>query len=334
MIGPDVRLEARAMHARMVEPTSPMEEGARRDGRGRRAFLAALGAAAVSAALRDASAQAREPLLRAIPASGERLPVIGVGTWITFNVGAAPAARARLVPVLQHFFDRGGAMIDSSPMYGTSEAVIGELLTKTTHRAKAFAATKVWTYGKSAGIRQLESSRALWGVSSFDLVQIHNMLDWETHVETLQTWKAAGRLRYIGITTSHGRRHAELERALTRAKFDFVQFTYSLYDRDAERRLLPLAAERGIAVVANRPFDGGAMFDAVKGRTLPEWSREFDCTNWAQFFLKFIVSHPAVTVAIPATSKPEHMVENMGALYGRLPEPDLRQRMARHFAAL
>ena len=160
------------------------------------------------------------------------------------------------------------------------------------------------------------------------------MLDWETHVETLEAWKAAGRLRYIGITTSHGRRHDELERALTRKSFDFVQFTYSLYDREAERRLLPLAAELGIAVVVNRPFDGGAMFDAVRRRPLPEWAREFDCANWAQFFLKFIVSHPAVTVAIPATSRVDHMQENMGALYGRLPEPALRERMARHFASL
>jgi len=310
------------------------DEGQARSLAGRRAFLEALAAAGLCIAFPRVQAQPREPILKAVPGSGERLPAIGVGTWITFNVGSAPAARARLVPVLQGFFDAGGAMIDSSPMYGTSEAVIGDLLAKTTHPRPPFAATKVWTYGKAAGVRQLEASLALWGVPRFDLVHVHNMLDWETHVETLQAWKAAGRLRYAGITTSHGRRHPELERALVRAKFDFVQFTYSLYDRDAERRLLPLAAERGIAVVANRPFDGGAMFDAVKGRPLPEWAREFDCANWAQFFLKFIVSHPAVTAAIPATSRAEHMAENMGALYGRLPTPELRERMARHFAAL
>jgi len=225
-------------------------------------------------------------------------------------------------------------MIDSSPMYGTSEAVIGDLLTRAPRRQRLFAATKVWTYGKSAGERQMESSRRLWGVPKFDLIHVHNMLDWEAHVETLQAWKAAGRVRYIGITTSHGRRHDEMERALTRAPFDFVQFTYSLYDRDAEKRLLPIAAERRIAVVANRPFDGGAMFDAVKGRPLPPWAREFDCENWAQYFLKFIVSHPAVTVAIPATSSAGHMDENMGALYGRLPSPELRRRMAQHFESL
>ena len=260
--------------------------------------------------------------------------MIGLGTWITFNVGTAPSARAPLVPVVQTFFERGGAMIDSSPMYGTSEAVIGDLLTRAPRRQRLFAATKVWTYGRSAGERQLESSRRLWGVPKFDLIHIHNMLDWEAHIETLQAWKAAGRVRYVGITTSHGRRHDEMERALTRAPFDFVQFTYSLYDRDAEKRLLPLAAERRIAVVANRPFDGGAMFDAVKGKPLPPWVREFDCANWAQYFLKFIVSHPAVTVAIPATSKADHAAENMGALYGRLPSPELRRRMAQHFESL
>ena len=306
----------------------PMRSWTRRD------FLGALAAASVATAAPPARAQPRDAILRPIPATGELLPAIGVGTWITFNAGTAPAARAPLLPVMQTFFERGGTMIDSSPMYGTSEAVIGDLLKRTPRRQQAFAATKVWTYGKAAGERQMEHSRELWGVPKFDLIHIHNMLDWETHVETLQAWKAAGRVRYLGITTSHGRRHGELEKALTKAPFDFVQFTYSLYDREAERRLLPLAAERRIAVVVNRPFDGGAMFDAVKGRPLPAWAREFDCANWAQFFLKYIVAHPAVTVAIPATSKVEHMAENMGALYGRLPDPEMRGRMARHYASL
>ena len=300
----------------------------------RRRFLAALAAAPVPAWMPPAAAQPPAPLRRAIPATGEELPVIGVGSWITFNVGAAAAARAPLFPVMQTFFERRGAMIDSSPMYGTSEAVIGDLLARVPRRQRLFAATKVWTYGRSAGERQMESSRQLWGVPRFDLVQIHNMLDWETHLETLRAWKAAGRVRYIGITTSHGRRHEEMERALTREQFDFVQFTYSLYDREAERRLLPLAAERRIAVIANRPFDGGDMFNAVKGKPLPPWAGEFDCANWAQYFLKFIVSHPAVTVAIPATSKVAHMAENMGALQGRLPGPEIRRRMAQHFESL
>lgn len=300
----------------------------------RRRFLRMLAAIGLPASSLPTLAQPREPIMRPIPATGERLPVIGVGTWITFNVGSASAARAPLVPVMQTFFDRGGAMIDSSPMYGTSEGVIGDLLTKTSRPQRPFTATKVWTYGKAAGERQMESSQQLWRVPKFDLVHIHNMLDWETHVETLRAWKAAGRLRYIGITTSHGRRHGELEKALTKVSFDFVQFTYSLYDRDVEKRLLPLAAERKIAVIANRPFDGGDMFNTVKGKPLPAWAREIDCENWAQYFLKFIVSHPAVTCAIPATSKANHMAENMGALYGRLPDAELRQRMAQHFESL
>lgn len=305
-----------------------------RPGWNRRRFLAALAASGVPAWALPAAAQPPAPIARAIPATGEELPVIGVGSWLTFNVGAAAAARAPLAPVLQAFFDRGGAVIDSSPMYGTSEAVIGDLLSRVARRPRLFAATKVWTYGRSAGERQLESSRRQWGVPRFDLVQIHNMLDWEAHLETLRAWKAAGRVRYVGITTSHGRRHDEMESALMREAFDFVQFTYSLYDRDAEKRLLPLAAERRIAVVANRPFDGGDLFNAVKGRPLPPWARDIDCANWAQYFLKFIVSHPAVTVAIPATSKAAHMAENMGALHGRLPDPELRRRMAQHFDSL
>jgi diketogulonate reductase-like aldo/keto reductase len=275
-------------------------------------------------------AQERKPITRPIPATGERLPAIGVGTWITFSV----TSQAPLVPVLQSFFDRGGAIIDSSPMYGRSEAVIGRLLEQTTKRERLFSATKIWTFGKALGRRQFEQSKKLWGVDSFDLLQIHNMLQWETHLETLKELKAARALRYIGITTSHGRRHDELERALTRERFDFVQVTYSLADRSVEERLLPVAAERGIAVVANRPFDGGNLFSVVKGKPLPAWAHEFDCENWAQFFLKFIVSHPAVTCAIPATSSRAHMSENMGALYGRLPDTQLRARMVKHLELL
>ena len=300
----------------------------------RRRFLGAVAATGLPAWSQPTSAQSRDPITRAIPSTGERLPVIGIGTWITFNVGSASAARAPLVPVMQTFFDRGGAMIDSSPMYGTSEAVIGDLLTKTSRQQGPFCATKVWTYGRSAGERQLESSLQLWRVPRFDLVHVHNMLDWETHLETLRAWKAAGRLRYIGITTSHGRRHAEMERALTKVPFDFVQFTYSLHDREVEKRLLPLAAERKIAVIANRPFDGGDMFNRVKDKPLPGWAPAIDCENWAQYFLKFIVSHPAVTCAIPATSKASHAAENMGALYGRLPDTEMRNRMARHFDSI
>ena len=270
---------------------------------------------------------------KAIPASGETLPVIGMGSWLTFDVGSNKSARARCVKILQAFFDRGGAMVDSSPMYGSSQRVIGHCLAQIPRHPSLFSTTKVWVIGKPLGILQMETSRELWGVPRFDLMQIHNMLNWRTHLETLKEWKAEGRIRYIGITTSHGRRHAKLEQALLDEAFDFVQLTYNLVDREAEQRLLPLAAERGIAVIINRPFQGGALFDLVKDKPLPAWATEFDCENWAQYFLKFIVSHPAVNCAIPATSQVAHMQENMGAAYGALPDKAMRARMLRYFAA-
>ena len=303
----------------------------------RRRFLATLGAAAAQAWPEFVTAQAGTPIIaqggapitRPIPSTGEQLPAVGLGTWLTFNVKPEPAPEAPLAPVLQTFFERGGAMVDSSPMYGLSEDVIGDLL-KRTGRERLFSATKIWTVSKTLGRWQLERSRKLWGVPRFDLVHIHNMLDWRTHVETLKEMKAAGAVRYIGITTSHGARHDEMEHALTHERFDFVQFTYNLSDRRVEERLLPLAAERGIAVVINRPFDGGSLFSLVGKNPRPEWARQFDCDNWAQFFLKFVVSHPSVTCAIPATSKVEHLRQNIGALYGRLPDAALRTRMVKH----
>ena len=258
---------------------------------------------------------------------------LGVGSWITFNVPSDSAAAASLLPVLRSFFERGGAMIDSSPMYGYSETIIGTMLRQMPH-PRLFSATKIWTMGKALGQLQFERSLQLWGVPSLDLVHIHNLLDWETHLPTLKALKAAGRVRYIGVTTSEGAKHDEMERALKRERFDFVQFTYNFADRRVEERLLPLAAERGCAVVINRPFDGGHLFPLVHGQSLPPWAREFDCENWAQFFLKFVVSHPNVTCAIPATSKVEHLKENIGALYGRLPDTAMRTRMAGHFESL
>jgi diketogulonate reductase-like aldo/keto reductase len=271
-------------------------------------------------------------ITKAIPASGELLPVIGMGSWQTFDVGSDSTDRARCVKILQTFFNRGGGMIDSSPMYDSSQEVIGHCLSQLQAHPGLFAATKVWILGQSFGIRQMEKSQALWGLPRFDVMQIHNMLHWRTHLETLKEWKAAGRIRYIGITTSHGRRHAKLEKALLEEEFDFVQFTYNVLDREAEQRLLPLAAERGIAVIINRPFQKGALFDLVKEKPLPAWAAEFDCVNWAQFFLKFIVSHPAVTCAIPATSQVAHMQENMGAAYGTLPDESMRARMLKYFS--
>jgi diketogulonate reductase-like aldo/keto reductase len=271
---------------------------------------------------------------RPIPATGESLPVIGMGSWLTFDVGDDSRARAVRRQVLETFFKRGGAVIDSSPMYGSSEAVIGDGLNRIHDKQALFAATKVWIHGRRPGIAQMDGSRELWGVERFDLMQIHNMLDWETHLDTLAAMKAEGRLRYIGITTSHGRRHEALEQALKSEPFDFVQFTYNLVDREAERRLLPLAAERGMAVIINRPFRGGSLLHQLRNKPLPDWASAIDCASWAQFCLKFIVSHPAVTCAIPATSRVDHMEENMGALRGRLPDERTRQRMIAYIESL
>ncbi len=302
----------------------------------RRAFLQRLGGLGAALLLRSGAAfpDVRPAITKAIPSTGERLPVIGMGSWITFDVGNDTHARAERAKVLQAFFDHGGALIDSSPMYGSSEEVIGDCLKRIKNKDALFAATKVWTIGKWLGIQQMEASQRLWGTARFDLMQIHNMLNWETHLETLKEWKAAGRVRYIGITTSHGRRHEALAKAMAKEPFDFVQFTYNLEDREVEQRLLPLAVERGMAVVINRPFQRGDLFDRVRGKPLPPWAAEFDCRNWAQFFLKFIVSHPAVTCVIPATSKVEHMVENMGAGFGRLPDAGARRRMVNYFEVL
>lgn len=275
------------------------------------------------------------PLLkRAIPASGEQIPVVGMGSWITFNVGPITKLRDARVKVLQAFFDHGGGMVDSSPMYGSSEEVIGYCLERIDNDQALFAATKVWTVSKARGIGQMETSEKLWGVKPFNLLQIHNLLDWDAHMETLKDWKAAGRVRYVGMTTSHGRRHDEFAALMKSQPLDFVQFTYNMLDREAEERLLPLAADQGLGVIINRPFRRGGLFDHVKGHALPEWASEFDCANWAQFFLKFIVSHPAVTCAIPATSRVDHMIENMGALKGRLPDENMRRRMVAYVQGL
>ena len=302
----------------------------------RRAFLASMAALGVAVQLDCGrqSAASRPVLTKPIPATGERLPVIGMGSWLTFDVGDSKKLRAERLEVLQAFFDAGGAVIDSSPMYGSSEAVIGYCLGRIANTQALFSATKVWTLFRSRGIRQMEASQDLWGAERFDLIQIHNLLDWKTHLETLTDWKAQGRVRYIGVTTSHGRRHTALEKVMAGQPVDFVQFTYNILDREAERRLLPLAAERGLAVIINRPFRQGALFDYFERRPLPDWAGEFDCANWAQFFLKFIVSHPAVSCAIPATTRVDHMRENMGAAAGRLPDPEMRARMIRYVSGL
>jgi aryl-alcohol dehydrogenase-like predicted oxidoreductase len=302
----------------------------------RRDFLGRLAALGIAATLapRRATASAGPLLTRPIPATGERVPVIGMGSWITFNVGDDQDLRDERVEVLRRFFARGGAVIDSSPMYGSSEEVIGHCLARIPDRGPLFSATKVWTPLQMFGPGQMADSRELWGIERFDLMQIHNLLNWESHLETLLADKAAGRIRYIGITTSHGRRHDEFAQAMAEQPLDFVQFTYNIVDREAERRLLPLAAERGLAVLVNRPFRRGQLFDRFGRHPLPAWAADFEAANWAQFFLKFIVSHPAVTCAIPATSRVDHMEENMGALHGRLPDAAMRARMIDYVGSL
>lgn len=270
---------------------------------------------------------------RKIPASGEKIPAIGMGTWQTFDIGDDPAAMAQLADVIAVFFEQGGRLIDSSPMYGRSEAVVGELLRLTGNRQNVFAATKVWTNGRQNGIEQMNNSLERMDVDVIDLMQIHNLRDWQVHLPVLQEWKKMGRLRYLGITTSHGRFHDGLAEIMRTIDLDFVQFTYNLDDRIAEQRLLPIAKERGIATLINRPFQGGYLFRRMKGTSLPEYSKEIGCTSWAQFFLKWIVSHPAVTCAIPATSKVHHMRDNMQAGFGTLPDGTLRQRMLKDFLA-
>ncbi len=295
-----------------------------------------LGAIAAAPLLGPAAARAREarPATRAIPSSGEALPLVGLGSWVTFNVGSDPAARDACAEVMRAFFQAGGRLIDSSPMYGSSQEVIGYGLRKLGRPADLFAADKVWTADGDAGRAQIERSRRNWGIPRFDLVQVHNLLAWEAHLPTLFAMKAAGALRYVGITTSHGRRHRDMERIMTSQPIDFVQFTYNLVDREGERRLLPLARERGIAVIVNRPFQQGNLLRRLGRQPLPPWAAEIDCASWAQFALKFIISHPAVTCAIPATTRVDHVLENVGAAAGRLPDDAMRARMAAYVAAL
>ena len=280
-------------------------------------------------------APAASPLIeRAIPASGEALPVVGVGTWQTFDVAGDPAARTALKEVLGLFAKGGGRVIDSSPMYGSSETVTGDLIAESGLAGKLFVATKVWTSGRDEGIRQMDLSFKRLRASSMDLMQVHNLVDVAVHTKTLEDWKAKGRVRYLGITHYTSSAYGEVERWLKTGKYDFLQINYSLAERSAEDRLLPLAMDKKAAVIINRPFAEGAMFRRVRGKPVPEWAREFGAATWAQFFLKWIVSHPAVTCAIPGTGKPEHMLDNLGGGTGALPDAAMRKRMVLHFESL
>ena len=295
--------------------------------------LVALGVGTMLPAV-PSSAQNKPFITRAIPSSGEAMPVVGLGSWITFNVGNDRVARDSCAEVMRSFFDAGGRMIDSSPMYGSSQDVIGYGLSKLGKPPRAFSADKVWISSGSAGRAQIEKSRERWGVPRFDLVAVHNLLSWQEHLPTLFAMKAAGQIRYVGVTTSEGRRHQEIEQIMRREPLDFVQVSYSAVERDVEARILPLARDRGIAVVVNRPFREGALIRSVKRQPLPSWAADADCANWAEFLLKFIVSHPVVLCAIPATTSVAHVRENMGAGLGRLPDEAMRRRMAAHVEQL
>ena len=290
----------------------------------RRAVLRLMAAAAA-----PASAGAASPMLqRPIPSSGETIPAVGLGTWRTFDVGTAPADRAPLEEVLQRFVALGGRVVDSSPMYGAAESVLGDLGAALGLTDRLFLATKVWTSGREAGTAQMEQSLRRLRTARLDLLQVHNLLDWRTHLGTLRAWKQAGRIRYLGVTHYTASAYDELERVLRSEPLDFVQVNYSLGEREAERRILPLARERGIAVLVNRPFSEGGLFRRVRGQALPAWAPEAGCTSWAQIFLKWILAHPAVTCVIPATSRPRHLVDNMTAGTGIMPDAAMRDRMA------
>ena len=297
---------------------------------GRRRALGALAGLAVAHKVR-----AREVMhARAIPASGEQLPVIGLGTWQTFDVGGDAAARAALKEVLRSFFAGGGRVVDSSPMYGSSESVVGDLCGELGNCEPLFMASKIYTQGREEGVRGLQRSIERMRAGSMDLMQVHNLLDVEVHTPTLLEAKAAKRVRYIGITHYASHAYPEIERLLKTKRYDFLQINYSLGERESEKRVLPLAKDLGIAVIANRPFQEGAMFRHARGKPLPPLAAELGIASWAQYFLKWIVSHPAVTCAIPGTGRPEHMADNLKAGFGPLPSAAQRHTMSQYYDAL
>jgi diketogulonate reductase-like aldo/keto reductase len=273
-------------------------------------------------------------LLRSIPKTGETIPAVGLGTWQAFDVAGDAAETAQAREALKTLVELGGRVIDSSPMYGSAEAVAGQLAEESGVKPKLFVATKVWTSGRQAGIRQMEDSMRKLRVERLDLMQVHNLVDAPTHLATLREWKKAGRVRYLGVTHYNAGAHADLERAVKPGDLDFVQVNYSLAEPEADRRLLAAAADSRTAVIVNRPFAEGAMFGRVKNKPLPEWAKEIGCATWAQFFLKWILAHPAVTCVIPGTRNAKHVADNLGAAAGPLPDEATRRKMAAHFGSL
>jgi diketogulonate reductase-like aldo/keto reductase len=303
---------------------------AQRAGMSRAAFLrgAAIICAAALSGGTKAGSVAEKMQTRRIPSTGAPLPVVGCGTWRTFYVGSTPAERTPLAEVLAILFEAGGSVIDSSPMYGPAEGVVGDLLAASNSRDKAFLATKVWTSGRAEGIAQMEESLARFRTGHIELMQIHNLLDWRTQLATLRAWKKEGRITYLGITHYTSSAFDELEAVMRKEPLDFVQLNYALNDRAAEKTLLPLAADRGIAVLVNQPFGGGGLLRSLLGRPLPAFASETGCQSWAQFLLKFVLGHPAVTCVIPGTGRPEHMRDNVQAGFGVIPNNGQRERMA------
>ena len=275
------------------------------------------------------SMQENKVIKRVIPSSGEQLTPVGVGTWQTFDVGNDSAEREPLKGVLRTLIEKAGSVIDSSPMYGRSEKVVGELSTELSLNSKLFIATKVWTTGQQEGIRQMNNSFSLLKREKIDLMQIHNLMDWQIHLKTLRSWKESGKVRYIGITHYQESTYSTIEQILKNNPLDFLQINYSLLSRKAAERLFPLAEEKKVAVIINRPFEGGSLFSNVNGKQLPAWASEFDCASWAQFFLKFILSNPTVTCVIPGTARLDHMIDNITAAYGRLPSEKHRVQMVK-----
>jgi diketogulonate reductase-like aldo/keto reductase len=299
----------------------------------RRALLKT-GAVALGAMLMPSESSAGGVIERRIPKTGESVPVVGLGTWQVFDVAGDAAEMAQARDTLKAFVGLGARVVDTSPMYGSSESVTGQLAAELGARAKLFVATKVWTSGRQAGLRQMEDSMRKLRVERLDLMQVHNLVDADTHLVTLSDWKASGRVRYAGITHYHSGAHAELERFVKRGNIDFIQVNYSLAEPEAERRLLRAAADSGTAVIVNRPFAEGAMFRRVKGKPVPEWAKEIGCASWAQFFLKWILGQPAVTCVIPATRNPAHVVDNLNAAAGPPPDEAMRKRMSGYFHSL
>ncbi|MCF6264340.1 MAG: aldo/keto reductase [Xanthomonadales bacterium] len=269
-------------------------------------------------------------LFKKIPSSGQLIPAIGMGTWITFDIDQPTNQLENPLNILKAFFKAGGQMIDSSPMYGHAQKVLGQILPQLNQSSQLFSATKVWTIGNDNGIKQMELSRKLWKIESFDLMYVHNMLDWKIHLPVLNKMKDQGQLKYTGITTPHGRRHSELITMMKNNPIDFIQVSYNMYDREIEKEILPLARDLGIAVVINRPFQTGGLFSRMGDKSLPQWAEDIQCQTWAQFFLKFIISHPSVSCAIPATSQISHMQENMFALKGKMPDQHMRHEMIKY----